>query len=233
MRFHPEILMEDGDILVCRKPAGVPVQTGRTGQPDLERALKNYRALKKEPPEIYIVHRLDQPVEGVMVFAKNRKAAAFLSKQIQEKGVGKYYYAVTEGVVEPREGTLTDFLMRDGKSNTSRVVAEGTKNAKKAVLSYRRIQSLEGKSLVEICLHTGRHHQIRVQMAHAGYPLIGDRKYSTGCGEIYMPVGLCSVRIEFLHPSTGKRIEYDMAPQGEAFQLFGEIRQNFTDKSLN
>lgn len=224
MRFCPEILMEDGDVLICRKPAGIPVQAKRRGQLDFEGALKNYRALKQEPPEIYVVHRLDQPVEGIMVFAKNKKAAASLSKQIQEKGMDKYYYAVIEGVMEPPEGILTDFLLRDGKSNTSSVVAEGTKNAKKAVLSYRTLQFLEEKSLVKICLHTGRHHQIRVQMAHAGHPLMGDKKYNPQCGKDYMPVGLCSVQIGFFHPSSGERIECVIAPKGEAFRLFEEVK---------
>lgn len=223
MRFHPEIFMEDSDILICRKPAGIPVQTGRAGQLDLEGALKNYRALRKEPPEIYVVHRLDQPVEGVMVFAKNKKSAASLNRQIQEKNVGKYYYAAVEGVMDPTEGTLTDYLLRDGKNNTSSVVAEGTNNARKAVLSYRTLRILDGKSLLEVRLYTGRHHQIRVQMAHAGCPLLGDRKYNPGCGEDYMPVGLCSVQIDFFHPSTGKRVEYTIAPKGEAFRLFGDI----------
>lgn len=224
MRFCPEILMEDGDVLICRKPAGIPVQAKRGGQLDFEGALKNYRALKQEPPEIYVVHRLDQPVEGIMVFAKNKKSAASLSKQIQEKGMDKYYYAVIEGVMEPPEGILTDFLLRDGKSNTSSVVTEGTKNAKKAVLSYRTLQFWEEKSLVKICLHTGRHHQIRVQMAHAGHPLMGDKKYNPRCGKDYMPVGLCSVQIGFFHPSTGERIEYVIAPKGEAFRLFEEVK---------
>ena len=127
-------------------------------------------------------------------------------------------------VMEPPEGILTDFLLRDGKSNTSSVVTEGTKNAKKAVLSYRTLQFWEEKSLVKICLHTGRHHQIRVQMAHAGHPLMGDKKYNPRCGKDYMPVGLCSVQIGFFHPSTGERIEYVIAPKGEAFRLFEEVK---------
>lgn len=214
-----EILQEDNDIIVCRKPAGIPVQTAKLGQQDMVSLLKNYRVGKKEAPEIYVVHRLDQPVEGVMVFAKNQKAAAFLSKQIQQKSVDKYYYAVVEGVPDTPQGKLEDYLLRDGKTNTSKVVTAATKGAKKAVLQYRvlAVNEVLSKSLIEIQLETGRHHQIRVQMAHAGYPLVGDKKYNPGCQSGYMPIGLCSVRLAFVHPTTGKRVEFEISPQGEAF----------------
>ena len=209
-----KIIEEDRDILVCHKPAGIPVQTARTGQQDMVSLLKNYRASKKEPPEIYVVHRLDQPVEGVMVFAKNRKAAAALGRQIQGKTVDKYYQALVEGVPEPEEGRLEDYLLRDGKTNTSSVVPAGTKDARKAVLTYRVLKTeQEGqseRSLLEIQLETGRHHQIRVQLAHAGHPLVGDKKYNPGCQSGYLPIALCSTRLCFDHPATGKRMEFKL-----------------------
>lgn len=234
-----EILKEDAHLIVCRKPAGVPVQTAKIGQQDMASLLKNYRARKGETPEIYVVHRLDQPVEGLMVFAKTQQAAASLSRQIQEKSVDKYYYAVVEGIPKPSQGTLTDYLLRDGKTNTSRVAKKDTKGAKKAVLHYQIIEVGEirpredkekaktlpetgkkGISLLSIRLETGRHHQIRVQLAHAGHPLVGDRKYNPGCGEDYLPIGLCSTRLAFHHPSTGTRMEFAIEPAGEAFQPF-------------
>ena len=239
----PEILYEDHALLVCRKPAGIPVQTAKPGQLDMVSLLKNYRAGRGEAPELYVVHRLDQPVEGLMVFAKTQKAAASLSRQIQQKNVDKYYRAVVEGIPKPQQGTLEDFLLRDGKTNTSRVVPQGTKGAKKAVLRYRVVKSRPDASqeqekdvhrmksglsvkqpeperpvsLLEIQLETGRHHQIRVQLAHAGHPLVGDKKYNAGCQSGYLPIGLCSVRLAFEHPVTGKRMEFSIEPAGPAF----------------
>lgn len=234
-----EILKEDSQLIVCRKPAGVPVQTAKFGQQDMTSLLKNYRAGKGEPPEIYVVHRLDQPVEGVMVFAKTQQAAASLSRQIQQKNVDKYYYAVVEGVPKPARGTLTDYLLRDGKTNTSKVVKKDTKGAKEAVLHYQIMEGGEirpgegrektstlpetgkkGVSLLAIQLETGRHHQIRVQLAHAGHPLVGDKKYNPGCGEDYLPIGLCSTRLAFAHPTTGERLECSIEPTGPAFHGF-------------
>lgn len=219
-----EILQEDEHLIVCRKPAGLPVQTAKFAQQDMISVLKNYRARRKELPEIYVVHRLDQPVEGVMVFAKTQKAASILSKQIQQKSVDKYYRAIVEGIPNPRKGELEDYLLREGRTNTSRVVKRDTPGAKKARLCYKVITSkamLEtGCSLLEIQLETGRHHQIRVQLAHAGHPLVGDKKYNPRCQEGYLSIGLCSTRLAFFHPATGKRMEYDIEPVGEAFWLF-------------
>lgn len=218
---HLEIIEEDKDIIVCCKPAGIPVQTARAGQQDMVSLLRNHQAAQGGTPEVYVVHRLDQPVAGVMVFAKNRKAAAALGRQFQEKQVDKVYHALVEGVPDPLEGRLTDYLLRDGKTNCSRVVPKGTKGAKQAALTYRALGRRAGpwegmgeastgamQSLVEIYLETGRHHQIRVQMAHAGHPLVGDKKYNPQCGEEYLPICLCSVRLSFLHPATGQRKEY-------------------------
>lgn len=218
MDMIPEIIYEDQEILVCRKPAGIPVQTAKRGQQDMVSLLKNYRAGQKEEPQIYVLHRLDQPVEGIMVFAKEKKAAASLSRQIQQKTVDKYYYALVEGVLDPPEGTLTDYLLRDGRSNTSRVVPAGTKGAKEAVLSYKVKQTAQNKSLVEIRLETGRHHQIRVQMAEAGHPLAGDKKYNPNCTDGYLPIGLCSVKLSFRHPSAGEEMTFSIEPKGAAFQ---------------
>lgn len=234
-----EIIQEDKDILVCRKPSGIPVQTAKFGQQDMVSLLKNYRAAKKETPEIYVVHRLDQPVEGVMVFAKNQKAASSLSKQIQQKSVDKYYYAVVEGVPKQNQGRLEDYLLRDGKSNTSKVVNATVQGAKKAVLNYKVLKTIlvQGqllnaekevgigqeefrRSLIEIQLETGRHHQIRVQMAQAGHALVGDKKYNSACQSAYLPIGLCSIRLVFNHPTTNKRLEFSIEPKGAAFQEF-------------
>lgn len=219
-----EIIYEDNDIILCHKPAGVATQTKRLGQQDMESLLKNYRANKGEPPYIGVVHRLDQPVEGIMVFSKNQKATSSLSKQIQGKMIGKYYYAVSAYKPKEEKGVLENYLITDKKTNFTQVVEEmvitekcnpknSTKNqhfiektktasssekqewnkeeireqrnhkelqnfAKLAKLEYRVVTSMDEKTLFDIKLHTGRQHQIRVQMAHIGCPLIGDEKYA-------------------------------------------------------
>jgi 23S rRNA pseudouridine1911/1915/1917 synthase len=227
----PEILQEDKDIIVCRKPAGLAVQTARPGQPDLVSILKNYRADKQEPPYIGVITRLDQPVEGLLVFAKNRQAAAQLSRQQQSGQWIKEYLAVVRGIPEKKAGRLTDWLRRDGRQNCSAVVPEQTQGAKRAVLSYRVLkvcrESFDGLALVRIRLETGRHHQIRVQMAHAGYPLYGDRKYGP---PQELPAGgtlaLCAARLTFFHPGTGRETEYRITPEGAGFAAFSERLQS-------
>ena len=134
------ILFEDEQIIVCEKPAGVAVQTERLGQADMESLLKNGRAGKGEPPYIGVVHRLDQPVCGVMVFAKTKESAAALGRQIASGKADKFYYAVTDGVPEAGKGQLTDYLLRDGRTNTSAVVESSTPGAKRAELSYEILE---------------------------------------------------------------------------------------------
>lgn len=211
MLKEPEIIFEDKDILICRKPAGVATQTKRLGQQDMESILKNYRAKKGEPPYIGIVHRLDQPVEGIMVFAKNQKAAANLSKQVQDRGIGKYYYAVSNYSPVKREGILEHYLLTDKRKNFTQVVDLGNvKEAKKAKLEYKVVEIKDGKTFFEIKLHTGRQHQIRVQMAHMGCPLIGDSKY--GEGEKEEKLALFSYKLEFLHPTKKTKACYRIEP---------------------
>lgn len=217
---NPEIIYEDPQVIVCRKEAGVPVQTSRAGQADLVNMLKTYRAKKREEPYVGLVHRLDQPVEGIMVFAKTKSAAAELSGQVRGRTMDKQYLAVVCGCMSGSRGELTDCLLRDGKTNTSAVVPEHTPGGKMAHLSYEvcRVDRERQLSLVKIMLDTGRHHQIRVQFAHAGYPLYADTKYGTPLpGGEYCPVALCSCKIGFLHPGTKKKMEFEIVPSGKGF----------------
>lgn len=223
------LLYEDKDILVVEKPAGIPVETSRIGSKDMVSLLRNHLAetVKNHQdgiPYLGMIHRLDQPVQGVMIFAKNQKAAASLSKEIAQNEMKKTYLAVVEGKAKEAE-TLTDFLLKDGRTNTSRKVPKGTKGAKEARLSYECLKILETPdpgqpvlSLVRIHLFTGRHHQIRVQMASAGLPLYGDRKYNpVSAGPT---LALCAFELTFRHPSTRKSMTFSCQPAGEIFRRF-------------
>lgn len=231
------ILYEDKDILVCHKPAGLAVQNARVGSMDMESLLKNYIAQKVlgKMPYLGIIHRLDQPVEGVLVFALNPKAAADLSRQMTAGKIKKTYLAVTEGTVKVKSAKLVDWLKKDGRTNSSAVVEGGTSGAKKAILSYEVLETWKNKedaqdcgerNLIRIDLDTGRHHQIRVQMAHHGMPLWADGKYKKKEemleAEQETAIGLCAWRLEFTHPKTGKKMKFEVQPEGACFQEFSE-----------
>ena len=231
------ILYEDKDILVCHKPAGLAVQNARVGSMDMESLLKNYIAQKVpgKMPYLGIIHRLDQPVEGVLVFALNPKAAADLSRQMTAGKIKKTYLAVTEGTVKVKSAKLVDWLKKDGRTNSSAVVEGGTSGAKKAILSYEVLETWKNKedaqdcgerNLIRIDLDTGRHHQIRVQMAHHGMPLWADGKYKKKEemleAEQGTAIGLCAWRLEFAHPKTGKKMKFEVQPEGACFQEFSE-----------
>ena len=209
------IIFEDKDILVCHKAAGIAVQNARIGAADMESSLKNYLALKNTEtvPYLGVVHRLDQPVSGILVFARTPAAAKNLNQQLQNDQFEKYYQAVVCGSL-PDSGTLTDYLVKDGRTNTSRICSKNTPGAKKAVLSYEILETSEvtGLSVVQIHLGTGRHHQIRVQMAGAGAPLWGDNKYNPEFVNKrgYFPIALRAFRLSFCHPTTGKRMEFEV-----------------------
>lgn len=214
------ILYEDSHIIVCVKPAGVPVQTKKLGTRDMENILKNHLAHNPEnrnnrsirSPYLAVIHRLDQPVSGILVFAKTPAAAKALNRQLQKNDFTKEYQAVVSGHPKHSEGTLTDYLLKDGRTNTSRVCRENTPDAKYAELSYRvsRTVDFPPLSVLNIRLKTGRHHQIRVQMANAGTPLWGDNKYNPEftSGRGYHPIALCANHLCFHHPDTHREMEF-------------------------
>lgn len=170
------IRYEDEEVLVVHKPPFLAVETRDARQQDLVSLLINRRAGKGEAAFIGVIHRLDQPVEGLMVLAKTKQAAAALSAGLREGDFSKEYLAVVSGVTG-ESGTLVHTLKKDGRTNTSAVVPAGTAGGKEARLSYERLAAAEDASLLRIRLDTGRHHQIRVQFAAIGHPLLGDAKY--------------------------------------------------------
>lgn len=218
-----QIIFEDAEILVVKKDAGIPVQAGNLRMMDLQGLLKNelYRRNKSQgEPYLGIVHRLDQPVEGVMVFAKTPKAAADLSRQIREGRMKKYYLALLCGKPSKNEGVLVDYLLKDGRTNTSSVVGKEVSGAKRAELNYRVVKTGQTTTLAEIELLTGRHHQIRVQTAHAGWPLYGDTKYNPEFSKTgsYVQTALCAYRQSFDHPKTKKHLEFCITPDNSVLK---------------
>lgn len=223
------ILQEDKDILVCIKPQGVATQSDKTMDMDLMSYLKNHihqAEPDKGEPELYVVHRLDRPVGGIIVFAKNKQAAAHLSKQIQNGRMKKYYQAVLTGDLPDWEGSLVDYLLKDGKTNTSSVVNKNTPEAKRAELNYEVLDVIETDegvlTYVLIELITGRHHQIRVQMANQNAGIWGDTKYNPlfqKTKRVYRQIGLYATQLSLIHPSTGEKLRFKTEPEGEAFDL--------------
>lgn len=178
-----KVIYEDNHIIVVEKPANIPSQGDKTGDLDMLTIIKAYLKEKyNKPGNVYLglVHRLDRPVGGVMVFAKTSKAAARLSEQVREKVFKKKYLVIVNGKFEEKKGTLKDYLLKKERLNKSRVVEEGTKNSKYAELDYEvlKYDKEQNLSLLKINLHTGRHHQIRVQLSSRDHSIYGDAKYN-------------------------------------------------------
>ncbi len=218
--MKPEIIFEDQHILVCIKPAGIPTQSRQIRTQDMVSILKNYlysSHSKSGEPYLALIHRLDQPVEGLLVFAKTPSAAKILNNQLQSSGFGKHYLAVLSAVPSQAEATLEDYMIKDGRANTSRICTSDTPGAKLARLHYKILRTQESSALAEVILGTGRHHQIRVQMAHIGCPIIGDTKYNPAySGPLHPPTGqlqLYAVNLSFHHPVTGKPLSFHHTPQ--------------------
>ena len=209
------ILYEDNSIIVIKKPSGIATQSADVRQSDCVSLIKEHIAASNHgmntEPYVGVVHRLDQPVAGILVFAKNQKAAAALSSQVQTDMFNKHYMAVVEGIVEAKEETvLIDLMYKDGKMHKAVIAdkASGSTKLQEAKLKYRTEKVLPetNMTILSIRLLTGRFHQIRAQLSHMGHPIVGDIKYGA---TIPYPSGIALVadRLEFLHPDSGEKVE--------------------------
>ena len=212
------IIYEDNHLLVVEKPINIIVQEDNTKDKDLLTILKEYIKEKyNKPGNVYLglVHRLDRPVGGIMVFAKTSKAAGRLSEQIRNKTFKKTYNAIVMGNIN-QSGKLEDYLLKDEKKNIVKV----DKSGKLAILYYKKLSYKDNMSLVEINLETGRSHQIRVQMSNYGYLLFGDQKYNkkASVGE---QIALFAKKIEFVHPITREKLVFEIdLPNRYPFNIF-------------
>ena len=216
-----KILYEDNHIIVVVKQPGIPVQEDKSGDIDMLTIIKMYLKEKyNKPGNVYLglVHRLDRMVGGVMVFAKTSKAASRISEYIRQKNVKKKYYAIINGIlpVSEKKIELKNYLIKNERLNMSKVVNKDTRGSKESILEYKVLKNFNynGKdySLVDIDLHTERHHQIRVQFANIGHPLYGDIKYGQKVNKVGQNLALFSHYLSFFHPTKDEYLEFDFNP---------------------
>lgn len=216
-----KILYEDNHIIVVVKKPGVPVQADKTGDLDMLTIIKQYIKEKyNKPGNVYLglVHRLDRMVGGVMVFAKTSKAASRISEYIRQKNVKKKYLAIVNGTLPVSSDSveLRNYLKKNERLNMSKVVSKEEKGSKEAILEYKVVKNFKynGKdySLVDIDLHTGRHHQIRVQFANINHPLYGDIKYGQKINKVGQNLALFSYYLSFFHPTKDEYLEFKFLP---------------------
>jgi 23S rRNA pseudouridine1911/1915/1917 synthase len=232
-----KVFYEDDDILVVWKPAGVESEERRGVTRDMVNAVRSYLAAAvrarggriSSPPYVGVIHRLDRKVPGIMVYAKNRRAAGKLSRSLKDGEWQKTYLAVLCGKPMDKSGELVDYLLSDVHNNRTTVVSADTPDAKKAILTYRVLETVPVSgdpyaghlTLAAVRLLTGRHHQIRVQFASRGLPLFGDARYNPAFAErAREPIGLCSAGLVFPHPANGRRMAFSGKVQGLPFDCF-------------
>lgn len=220
--IKPIILYEDNHLLVVYKKAGILSQSDNTKDEDMLTILKKYLKDKyNKPGNVYLglVHRLDRPTEGIMVFAKTSKAAARLAKSMQQGDFHKSYYAVIEGYLENKEGTLKDKL----EKKEDKTVLLNTKNGKEAILEYKVLEEKNNLSLLKVDLKTGRYHQIRVQFASRNHPLYADSLYGNKKED---NLALCAYSLSFPHPTTKEILNFEIKPTGNIWKLFEYLQNN-------
>ena len=219
MKVEVPILFEDNHLLVVEKPSNILSQEDHTGDLDMLTLLKeDIKERYNKPGNVYLglVHRLDRPVGGVMVFSKTSKSASRLSDQIRKREFKKTYMAVVHGRPVKEKDTLIHYLLKDSKTNTVSVVKKDTEGAKEAILDYEVVETVESYSLVKINLHTGRPHQIRVQFSTIGNPLYGDQRYGRNVNNIGQQIALWSHKIAIQHPTSKESMVFTSFPEKKA-----------------
>ena len=225
-----KVIYEDNHIIVVEKMVNVPPQADKTDDEDMLMIIKRYLKEKyKKPGNVYLglVHRLDRPVGGVMIFAKTSKAASRLSEEVRNKTFKKEYLVICNGKMEKDKETLKDYLWKDEKKNTSYVVRENKKNAKEAVLDYEvlKYDKEQNLSVLKINLHTGRHHQIRVQLSSRMHAIYGDSKYhGRGAGN---NICLWAYKLTIVHPTTKEEMTFiDLPEEKGMWRLIDNLNIN-------
>ena len=221
-----EVVYEDNHIIIVNKQSGEIVQGDKTGDRPLSDIVKDYIKEKYQKPGavfLGVVHRLDRPVSGLVVFARTSKALTRLNKMFAEGEVHKTYWALVKNAPQETEATLTHWLVRNEKQNKSYAYATEKPNAKKAILKYRLIGKSDNYSLLEVQLMTGRHHQIRCQLAAIGCPIKGDLKYGAPRSNPDGSISLLSRKMEFVHPVSKERITVEAPlPDDPLWQAFNQ-----------
>jgi 23S rRNA pseudouridine1911/1915/1917 synthase len=210
-----EILFEDNHILIINKAPSEIVQSDKTGDISLEDKLKDYIKKKyNKPGNVFlgVSHRVDRPVSGIVMFAKTSKALSRLNEMFKNKEIKKIYWAIVKNAPPKQEDTLTSFIRRDEKKNKSYSYPSEVKGSKKAILDYSVLSKSDNYYLLEVLLHTGRHHQIRCQLANAGCPIKGDLKYGFPRSNKDASISLHARKIEFLHPVTKETVSVIAEP---------------------
>lgn len=219
-----QVVYEDNHIIVLNKRPSQIVQGDKTGDVCLVDMVKEYLKEKyNKPGQVFcgLVHRLDRPVSGLVIFAKTDKALSRLSKQIKDHEIKKIYWAITKNTPPQHESKLVGYIKRNEKQNKSYIVPEGTANSKLAILEYKLIgQSNGGYNLIEVHLHTGRHHQIRTQLADMGCPIRGDLKYGYPRSNTDGSISLHARKLSFIHPVKKELIELEALPYSDSDKLW-------------
>ena len=216
MEIESRIIFEDNHLIILNKRSGELSQGDKTNDLTLPDLIKSYLKKKyKKPGNVYlgVVHRLDRPTSGIMVFAKTSKALSRLNNQFKLRTTKKLYWAIVEKLFPEKEGTLINWMTRDAKKNRSKAHNKKVLNSKKAILHFKCIQYFEKYTLLEISLETGRHHQIRSQLSNYGYPIQGDLKYGAARSNKNGSISLIAKMIEINHPIKNNKLQFSVNPE--------------------
>lgn len=228
MASNIRIIYEDNHLLVVEKPVNVSSQEDDTGDPDILTILKeDIKQRYNKPGDVYLglVHRLDRPVGGAMVFAKTSKAASRLSEQVRTRKFNKIYMAVVHGKLSNQRGSLKHHLLKDSRTNIVKAVPNTIEGAKEALLDYEVVEYINELSLLRVCLHTGRSHQIRVQFSTIGHPLYGDQKYGANINKPGQQIALWSSEIGLIHPTQKVEMTFKCdPPKTSPWSLFTHLK---------